>query len=204
MSAVGEIRESGGTEMAKREEPAVWEGNVGAWVFQGNPFRVWRYFDFLKENDLSPGDAYTNTWTLHPSYRIELMQPDQLVILWLTGERKKDYWPGVFEIGLLNAPPTPSFGIDETHKVPGAKPDASGFAAEFDSYILPQSLRSAELRQDPVLAACEKFRVPMLGNPLFLTPRETLALSRYIDPSSLKEAGWDLALKDDFYVKAVE
>ena len=44
----------------------------------------------------------------------------------------------------------------------------------------------------------------MLGNPLFLTPRETLALSRYIDPSSLEEAGWDLALKDDFYVKAVE
>ena len=173
-------------------------------MFQGNPFRVWRYFDFLRAEGRGPGDYYTNDWTLHPSYRIDLMQQDQLVILWLTGERKGDYWPGVYEIGLLNGPPNPSFGIDETHKVPGAQSDASGFAAEFDSLILAQPLRSAELRQDPVLAACEKFRVPMLGHPLFLTPRETLALSRYIDPASLEQAGWDLALKDDFYVKAIE
>lgn len=186
------------------ENRAVTDANLGAWIVQGNPQRVWNYFTARAEDDLGPGDSYTNGWTLHPSYRVDLMEEGQLIVLWLTGVRKGSYWPGVYEIGVLDGPAEPNFGMEPTHKVDPAVPDRDGYAINFFSHILHESLRTIDLKQDLALAQCEKFRVPMLGNPLFLTPRETVALASHLPAKALEEGGWNLALQQPFYTEATE
>ena len=184
------------------QQPArLTETDIGAWIVQGNP-RTWDYFDSCKDDGLSPGDTRDNGWTLHSSYRVALMKPDDLVILWLTDIPRRDYWPGVYEIGQLTSEASKNFGMNPDYILDKTYVPHAGHAVDFRSYILPSPLRSVDLRSDPQLANCEKFRVPMLGNPLYLTPLETVALSSHLPASQLKKAGWDKVLKRAYYTKA--
>jgi hypothetical protein len=59
-----------------------------------------------------------------------------------------------------------------------------------DAYIA-----QSDMKNDPDLAGCEQFRIPIMSNPTYLTHRELDAVTQYLSAKSIRAAGWTTRLK---------
>lgn len=159
--------------------------DVGTWVLKGNPTAMWAYFENRKDQGLHPGDlAPRQTWSLGPTARNELMEPGDLVALYMGGPASM-----LVEIGILNDEHfegawDPDYVID---------PNDIARTREFRGYdglILTNWIGRAQLKADPVIANSEFIRAPQMSNPTYLTPQATIALAAMIPTTDLQRAKW--------------
>lgn len=160
-------------------------GDVGAWVFKGNPDEVWDYFSDLEDSGRAPGDIDEGGWTLGPTYRSEMVQQGDLVVLWITGSHN----PGIYEIGHVNGPLERDV-IDTTYLKDDSRRSRQVWCAPFKTVLLTDFIPRAVLKAHPVVSGCEQFRIPVISNPTYLTPQELEALIPHFAPQDLKAAGW--------------
>jgi hypothetical protein len=164
--------------------------DVGAWVFKGNPDKVWDYFSDLADSGRKGGDIGQFTWTLHDTYRTLLIEKGDLVVLWITSKHEA----GVWEIGVVNGPLEKDV-IDEEYLIDNARKGRQVLLAPFKSLLLEHFIARDDIRDDPDLGGCEQIRIPVMSNPTYLTPEEVEALTQYIPAKALKAAGWTTQLK---------
>ena len=110
------------------------------------------------------------------SYRVELMQPGQRCLLWLSGQQG----PGVQAIGHLVSPVADpaELGPDEEARVTTRL------------HLLTEPVPRPALLADPVFAAAEVLTMPAGSNPSYLSARTWAALEEHLHPSDRELAGW--------------
>jgi hypothetical protein len=127
--------------------------------------------------DWSRGTARELTRCLRRSYRVELMQPGQRCLLWLSGSVA----PGVHGIGTLTS-----------HATSGETPDAAGRGVEVavSVFLLPEPVSRAALLADPSFSRAEVLRMPAGSNPSYLSAQALESLQEHINPRDRDRAGW--------------
>lgn len=160
-------------------------GDVGAWVFKGNPDDVWDYFGELEDSGRQPGEIEQGAWTLGPTYRSQMVEQGDLVVLWITGKHS----PGIYEIGVVSGPLERDV-IDTGYLIDDSRRSKEVWCAPFRTVLLSDPVPRADLKADPEIGDCEQFRIPVISNPTYLTPRELQALVGHLMPKDMKAAGW--------------
>ena len=122
-----------------------------------------------------PGAEERLTRCLRRSYRVELFQPGQRSLLWLSGRDE----PGVHAIGSL---------VTKAHPRPGETRAESEI--EVALWLLSQPVPRADLLADHTLSSAEVLRMPAGSNPSYLTHPQFDALADLIAPADLPAAGW--------------
>ena len=102
------------------------------------------------------GFAAASTWCVQPTYRTDLVEAGQPVLLWVSGT-ERDHPAGIYARGLTTGPAEP-----------GVMPIAL-------TPVLHPLLRS-ELVGHPGLTTMEVLRVPAGSNPSFVTPEQLRTL----------------------------
>jgi hypothetical protein len=125
----------------------------------------------------APGAPQRLTRCLRRSYRVELMQPGQPCLLWLSGPRR----PGVHAIGRLES--------GERDR-PGSERSAREVAVDVELRLLAGPVPRSELLADPVTRMAEVLRMPAGSNPSFLSPSVWAVLVEHLDPDERAAAGW--------------
>ncbi|MET0695149.1 MAG: hypothetical protein ABWX96_19040 [Propionibacteriaceae bacterium] len=127
--------------------------------------------------DWSRGTARELTRCLRRSYRVELMQPGQRCLLWLSGS----VGPGVQAIGTLTSDATV-----------GVERDAAGRDVEVSGSLLwlEDPVSRSALLADPDFAGAEVLRMPAGSNPSYLTAAALESLREHINPRDRDRAGW--------------
>lgn len=145
--------------------------DVGCWVVRGTAGSA------ASTPVLS--EARPQEWCLARTYRKDLIEPGDLIVRYLGGQRT----PAIVELGRVTHPVAPAAGAD--------KP-----VVRYAAVPLRQPVARQVLKDDPVLSGCELIRLGRAANPLHLTPTETLALAAYLAPDDLERAGWTQRLAD--------
>lgn len=162
----------------------------GCWVLKGDP-KVWNYFSFLHNEQVQVGKPRTWSWTLQSNYRSDMMQVDDLAVLWITGATN----PGIYEIGKLVGRAEPVSGMDPEYAVDQDKARKADLSIPFETILLAPPVARHELEARKTLAECEPFRSPRGSNPSFLTITETSALTRLLagraPTEALRKLGWN-------------
>lgn len=167
-------------------KPRLTGGDIGAWVLKGNPQDTWDYFEALEDEGRKPGDVVDEVWTVSTTYRTHLMAKGDLFVLWITGIDR----PGIWEIGTITGIAKMASGIDETYLIDQSRARRASFVVPYESVLLKRFVPREDMKNDPILAGCEQFRIPVISNPTYLTPDERDALLHYVPRSMLKSAGW--------------
>lgn len=154
--------------------------DVGCWVVRGNAGAPDAKVPVTAGSTPTPGTATQavpepapQEWCLARTYRSRLVEPGDLVVRYLGGQKT----PGIVEIGRVTHAVEPPAG-DE-------KP-----VVHYAAVTLRAPVARQVLKDDPVLAGCELIRLGRAANPLHLTPEETLALATHVTPEDLDRAGW--------------
>ncbi len=131
------------------------------------------------ESALAAGEVPTS-WRLAPTYRVELIQPGDPVVLWRT--RGWSGPAGVVAAGSVVAAPDPSDvrrGDPDDHRwVSPAARDQPRPRVEVGLEVLSQPVTVERTDGVPALRRLEVRRVPRIGNPSVITPEQWLALER--------------------------
>ena len=112
----------------------------------------------LIEPGWSPGEERTLQRCVRATYRLGLMAPEQVCLLWLSGQT----CPGVHAVGTLVAGPGGEGPVD-TVDAPG------GPFATVRLRLLHDPVPRSELMTLPAFAASEVARMPAGSNPSYLT-----------------------------------
>ena len=112
----------------------------------------------LIEPGWSPGEERTLGRCLRATYRLGLMSPGQVCLLWLSGQT----CPGVHAVGTLVAGPGDERPVD-TLDEPG------GPVVTVRLRLLQDPVPRSELMTLPAFAASEVARMPAGSNPSYLT-----------------------------------
>lgn len=145
--------------------------DVGCWVVRGNAGSA--------ASTSVPSEARPQEWCLARTYRTGLIEPGDLIVRYLGGQKV----PGVVELGRVTHPVAPPAGAD--------KP-----VVRYIALPLRQPVARQVLKDDPDLRGCELIRLGRAANPLHLTPTETLALAAYLATDDLERAGWTRRLAE--------
>lgn len=129
----------------------------------------------------TPLDDLTDGWRngdradlrrcVHPTYRLDLVQPGDRCLLWLSGRQA----PGVHAVGVVTEAP-----VD-------GDPDP---AVHVRLHRLAEPLARADLLADPAVADAEVLRAPFGSNPSYLTPAQLRAVLDRLAAADLRAAGW--------------
>lgn len=157
-------------------ERAVTVDNLGAWMIKCNP-AVWDFATFIRD-----GAGPIHDWSVNPSYRTELMESGQRMLLWVTGQDGHDLEPGLWGTGIVTGrvqreelDDEPHLWLDEDQR------QRSRYFVPIDVQLLPDPIPRRTLRADPRLAGMEILRQPQMGNPLVITIDELAALEDHLD-----------------------
>ena len=134
------------------------------------------------EEALAAGEVPTS-WRLAPTYRVELIEPGDPVVLWRT--RGWSGPAGVVAVGAVLERPDPSdlrSGDPEDPRwVSRAARDRPRPRVEVALEVLPRPVPVERCDAVPALAGLEVRRVPRIGNPSVITPGEWMALGALTD-----------------------
>lgn len=119
-------------------------------------------------------EPYPQDWCLARTYRNGLVEPGDLIVRYLGGQKA----PAIVELGRVTRLVEPAVVAD--------KP-----VVRYHALTLREPIPRQVLKDDPVLSGCELIRVARAANPLHLTQAETLALAAYLEPGDLEGAGWN-------------
>ena len=125
-----------------------------------------------------PGRARTLTHCLRHTYRVELMRPGQLCLLWLSGRVQ----PGVQALGTLSS---------ESSVPPRVREPTPEVEVTVALSRLTQPVERAVLQADHVFSGAEVLRMPAGSNPSYLSPERLDVLVDLLRPTDLENAGWD-------------
>lgn len=106
----------------------------------------------------APGEQRQLTRCVRRSYRLDLVQPGQPVVLWVSGRAL----PGVHAVGTVTGPVREQGGDD-------AGPDDGRPALPVRLTRLDAPVERSELLHDPRFADAEVLRMPAGSNPSWLT-----------------------------------
>lgn len=133
----------------------------------------------------APGATKELTRCLRRSYRVELIQPGQPCVLWVSGPVA----PGVQAIGAITSEASAVSAVIET-----APAQVSEDRAEVQVSVLLRRLNDPVSRAawlaDHVLADAEVLRMPAGSNPSYLSPTLFAALQDYLDPAEVADVDW--------------
>jgi hypothetical protein len=136
---------------------AVTRDSLGAWLIKASGRSP------ATREHLRSRFAELTTRCVRPSYRTELLEPGQRVLLWVSGD-DPDHPPGLYAHGWTTGRAVPDV----------ASPGALVVPVRLEPLASPV-LRS-ELRLHPELSAIEVLRMPAGSNPSYLTRDELDAL----------------------------
>lgn len=153
---------------------AVTRENLGAWLLKCNP-RVWDFESFRGSGE--PLDS----WSVQPSYRTDMIEAGQRVLLWVTGSDGARTEPGLWGIGFTTGRVYAAsrdggdpLWIDEAQR------DRATLFVPVSMEILPAPIPRVVLQADPALAGMEIFRQPQMSNPMCITSAELDALQAHL------------------------
>jgi hypothetical protein len=121
--------------------------DVGAWLFTCHPG------EFAEIRGGRALDGFCG----RPTYRLDLVAPDQPAVLWVSGSAAARPQPGIWMVGRTTGE------VDRA----AARPRI-GLALDLLAEPLPREV----LRADPRTARLEVLRVPQASNPSIVTPAE--------------------------------
>ena len=149
-------------------------GDVGCWVLKSRTAPQDIASDWL------PGTVQRLSRCLRRSYRLELMQPGQPCLLWLSGSVD----PGVHAVGTLTDAPD----VEDATGVhtAGVLPEP---AVSVALLRLVRPVPRRDLLSDHVLAGAEVLRMPAGSNPSYLDVERWSALLGLLDPTDRARAG---------------
>ncbi len=151
---------------------------VGAWLLKANP-AVWDVGAHLASG------APLDRWRLAPTYRCDLIEAGQPVVLWVT-RGDPDLTPGIWAVGVTTGPADDDIGDpdDPLWRDEGARRQVRPYV-EVHLDVLAAPIGADEVRSHPVFRGMELFRAPRMGSPLHLTPRELGALRALLPTADL-------------------
>ncbi|WP_114423716.1 hypothetical protein [Nocardioides houyundeii] len=130
--------------------PALTRESLGAWLIKTSPGST------SVEDLLAGGLAAVTTRCVRRSYRTDLIESDQPVLLWISG-RDRQHPPGIHAVGRTTG---------------AAVVDRDGqLVMPVELEPLSRPVPRAELLAHPVLSQLEVLRMPAGSNPSFLTHR---------------------------------
>ncbi len=125
----------------------------------------------------SRGETRQLTRCIRANYRVEVMEPGQRCLLWLSGQRQ----PGVQAIGTLSTPAS---------RPSDSGPDDADLAVTASLRMLLDPVPRASWLSDHELSRAEVIRIPLGSNPSYLDPERFSVLRTFISPRDLVGAGW--------------
>lgn len=136
--------------------------DVGAWVLKGNPEQEWDYFAARDDEGLRSGrKALNQTWSIGINYRAHLVEPKDLVVLWISGKES----PGVHQLGVVSGPIFEDV-INDEFLVNEHRRGRREWFTTFNSYLLPRPIPRSVIKSHPVLSASEVIRAPQWATRL--------------------------------------
>jgi hypothetical protein len=153
--------------------------DIACWVLKANP----ETYD-LRANWEQGLDV--DGWTLHRTYRIELMARGQLCLLWLSGRNE----PGIYALGKLTGRAFDDGQGDGPHwrDLPKARRLAPWVPLEV--VPLPTPLLRADLMQDAEFQKAEFVRMAAGSNPSYLDPNQLEVVQGHLAEADMTAAGW--------------
>ncbi len=133
--------------------------DVGAWLFTCHP----REFSEMLPR-LRAGER-VDAWCVRPTYRLDLVAPDQPALLLVSGPRGAVPEPGIWMRGRMTG------GIDRG----GHRPRAG-----LDLALLDVPLPREALRADPRTARMEVLRSAQTSNPSVVLPGEWAVIAGWL------------------------
>lgn len=137
-----------------RQVRALTSETLGAWLVKASPEEA------SVDELVRRGFATTWSWCVRPTYRADLVEPGQAVLLWVSGDGRR-VPPGIHAHGITTGP----------------------VAVEADRLAMPVSLEPLEppvpraaLLEHPLLSRAEVVRMPAGSNPSYLTREQLGAL----------------------------
>ncbi|GAA5165854.1 EVE domain-containing protein [Ornithinimicrobium tianjinense] len=164
---------------------AIERADVGSWVVRCSPDEKWDYWRALDEGQEIAGVPYPSAWSLGTTYRNELIEVGDLIVLYVGGAKN----PAVVEIGVV----TEGVHVDRWDPRYTVDPSKKGVPMPFvgyDAVILTTPVPRTALKSDHRFTGSELMRMRMAPNPLYFTPDESRALADFIDQQDLQAAGW--------------
>jgi len=136
---------------------------VGGWVVKANPV-VW---DIHAAREAC---EELTSFRLTPSYRVEMMQVGDPVLVWVTRDHARHLPAGFMADAEVAGRPRSRTGAA------GRRPHVPLRAAVWWDAILPADV----VRRHPALADLEVLRAPRIGNPAYLTRNQLTAVDELL------------------------
>jgi hypothetical protein len=128
--------------------------SFGAWLIKASPG------EHSVDELVRRGFATTSTWCVRPTYRADLVEPGQPVLLWISGRDARTP-PGIHAQGLTTGPADTSTGR---------------LAVPVSLLPVEPPVLRAEVAAHPVLSQIEVVRMPAGSNPSYLSRAQLAAL----------------------------
>jgi hypothetical protein len=140
---------------------------IAAWVVKGDPSV------FPIDEVIESGETI-ESWSVHQSYRTELMEAGQKCLLWMSGASGAFVAEGLLtgEVELHEA------DVDEW--LDKEKARNSHLYAMLELRVLEEPIEREFLRQHPLLSQIELMRMPQGSNPSILSPPELTAIEQVL------------------------
>ena len=171
------------------QKPRLTHAEVGAWVLKCNSVAVWDYRTKMTNEGPSFGTLFPASWSLGRTYRNDLIEDGDLVMLMVSGGPDGS---AVHEIGVVKDNLVANV-IDPDYLIDGSREDVEEDFVEYEAVRLARPISRATFRREPVLAQSELIRAPQMTNPTYLTHYELAVLIKYFRPPDLRAAGWPTA-----------
>jgi hypothetical protein len=159
--------------------PRITADNLGGWILRCNP----DVYDLPGE--VKGGQTKVWSWLVAKSYRTELMQTGQRVVLWVGGPASAPWTNGVWGIGhVTGRVDVHVAGPEELseHWVDKERAHHLEWEVPLDVDILPTPVPVHEIRAVPELSEMELFRAQQMSNPIYISPEEMAALETRLGP----------------------
>ena len=155
------------------------ERDVACWVLKANP----KIYDLRAA--LEHGEEI-NGWTLHKTYRVQLMAPAQRCLLWLSGPDS----PGVYAIGKITdfAEEDGQGGGPYWRDIPKANRMVPVISISVVGLGTP--IARAELISDRRFADAEVIKMAAGSNPSYLNEAQLAAVKQRLTVPDIRQAGW--------------
>jgi len=149
---------------------AVTEGSLGAWLVKASPASL------RIEEQLRTGFVEITSRCVRLTYRIDLIRPQQPVLLWVSGSDRR-HPAGIYACGHTTGP------VDL---------DAPSPEMPVRLHAVEPVIHRDEILADPMLSGIEVARMPAGSNPSYLDTEQYLALQEaFPQVRSAQRLGWN-------------
>jgi hypothetical protein len=153
--------------------------NLGGWILRCNP----DVYDLPGE--VKNGETKVWSWLVAKSYRTELIDTGQRVVLWVGGPASAAWTSGVWGVGYVTGRAdvrVADFDELSEYWLDKERSTRLEWTVPLNVDILPTPVPVPEIRAIPELACMELFRAQQMSNPIYVSPEEMAALETRLGP----------------------